>query len=256
LGSYTFHPLATLLTQILHGDGLETQLQVGDFDNYVAELTSPAGELQTFKPEVIVVLPGAQRCRYGGSITDPRSKVEAEAVAVAAELLRWCQTGHDLTGAEFILANHPLPARDDLGEYRSRTAASDWTFRKLVNLELGLRLPPFGRICDVEFLCHRLGATACADARRWFESKQPGSPILVRLARELAWLIRQRAADAEESAAPTWTTPLGAFWPTTSGIAGSTFATGEPSGPAIPPPPKNGACCWHRQNEEAIALRP
>ncbi|HXI54025.1 MAG TPA: hypothetical protein VNH84_21070, partial [Candidatus Saccharimonadales bacterium] len=192
LGGYTFHPLATLLTQILHGDGLETQLQVGDFDNYVAELTRPDGELRTFKPEVIVVLPGAQRCRYAGPITDPRSKVEAEAMAVADELLRWCQTGHDLTGAEFILANHPLPARDDLGEYRSRTAASDWTFRKLVNLELGLRLPPFGRICDVEFLCHRLGATACADARRWFESKQPGSPLfLVRLARELAWLIRQ-----------------------------------------------------------------
>jgi FkbH-like protein len=191
LGGYTFHPLATLLTQILHGDGLEMQLQVGDFDNYVAELTGPDGELQTFKPEVIVVLPGVERCRYGGAINDPRSKVEAEAVAVAAELLRWCQTGHDLTGAEFILANHLLPARDDLGEYRSRTAASDWTFRKLVNLELGLRLPPFGRICDVEFLCHRLGATACADARRWFESKQPGSPLfLVRLARELAWLIR------------------------------------------------------------------
>jgi FkbH-like protein len=83
-----------------------------------------------------------------------------------------------------------LPARHDLGAFRARTLGSDWSFRKWVNLELGLAAPPYLHICDWEFLAHRLGGLAAYDERSWFESKQPGSPaLLVALAREAAQLI-------------------------------------------------------------------
>ena len=47
-----------------------------------------------------------------------------------------------------------------LGEFRSRTLTSDWSFRKWVNLELGLSAPPYVHICDLEFLANRKGALA------------------------------------------------------------------------------------------------
>jgi len=84
-----------------------------------------------------------------------------------------------------------LPARRDLGAFRSRTLASDWSFRKWVNLELGLNAPPFVSVCDLEFLANRHGALAGEDARGWFESKQPCSPsLLVDLSREASNLIQ------------------------------------------------------------------
>jgi FkbH-like protein len=94
------------------------------------------------------------------------------------------------TGAEVILANFKLPSRHDLGAYRSRTLGSDWSFRKWVNLEMGLNAPSGVRIWDLEFLANRIGGIQAADPRGWFETKQPGSPaLLVELAREAAHLI-------------------------------------------------------------------
>ncbi len=94
------------------------------------------------------------------------------------------------TRAEVIITNFMLPARHDLGGFRSRTLGSDWSFRKWVNLELGLNAPPFLHLCDWEFLANRLGGLAARDERSWFESKQPCSPaLLVELAREVTQLI-------------------------------------------------------------------
>ena len=94
------------------------------------------------------------------------------------------------TGAEVILANFIPPVRHDLGSYRVRTLASDWSFRKQVNLELGLYAPSCVRICDLEYLAFRVGGLAARDERRWFESKQPCSPaLMVEVAREVANLI-------------------------------------------------------------------
>jgi FkbH-like protein len=67
---------------------------------------------------------------------------------------------------------------------------SDWTFRKWVNLELGLKAPPYLHLCDMEFLAHRHGGLRSRDERAWFESKQPcSSALLVEFAREAAHLI-------------------------------------------------------------------
>src|SRR5262249_12894121 len=86
--------------------------------------------------------------------------------------------------------NFPPPARHDLGSFRTRTLGNDWTFRKCVNLELGLSAPSHLHICDLEYLVTRIGTLEASDDRGWFQSKQIGSPRLIcELARELALTI-------------------------------------------------------------------
>ncbi len=190
LGGCSLYPLHELLTHLLETAGVECELFLGDHDNYTAEIMEAGGALDRFRPQVIVLLPGAQRCKHTGALTDSRDAVQAAASRVAAQLLDLCRVAHERTSAEVILANFMLPARHDLGEFRSRTLASDWNFRKLVNLELGLNAPAFVRLCDLEFLANRIGALAAEDARGWFESKQLCSPaLLVELCREAARLV-------------------------------------------------------------------
>jgi FkbH-like protein len=193
VGGYSLYPLHELLTHLLDAAGVASELFLGDYDNDAAEIMEPDGALEAFRPEVTLLLPGARRCKYDGSITDPREAVQAAASATATQLLELCGTLHDRTAADVILGNFMLPARRDLGEFRTRTLASDWSFRKWVNLELGLNAPPYVRILDLEFLANRHGGLAAEDPRGWFESKQPCAPaLLVELCRDAARLIAQR----------------------------------------------------------------
>jgi FkbH-like protein len=190
LGGCSLYPVHELLTHLLETADMPCELFLGDYDNYVAEIMEADGALYQFRPQVVLLLPGSQRCRHPGAPTDPRDAAEAAANAFATQLLGLCQTVHERTDAEVLLGNFILPARHDPGEFRSRTLTSDWNFRKWVNLQLGLNAPSFVRICDLEFLANRKGALEAEDARGWFESKQPCSPsLLVDLCRETAHLI-------------------------------------------------------------------
>ena len=116
-------------------------------------------------------------------------------------LLDLAQEAHARTKAEIIMTNFMLPARHDLGTYRSRTLGSDWSFRKWINLELGLRAPAYLHLCDMEFLAYRQGGIEARSDRAWFESKQPSSPaLLVALARENRSLDGLVSHGAEEGA--------------------------------------------------------
>jgi FkbH-like protein len=146
--------------------------------------------LYAFAPQIIFLLPSERRCIYPGKLTDPRELQEAEAHRAVEGLLELARRVNEKTDAEVILANFIPPVRHDLGAYRARTLASDWSFRKRVNLELGLHAPSYVRICDLEYLAYRVGGLAARDERGWFESKQPCSPaLMVEVAREVANLI-------------------------------------------------------------------
>ncbi len=139
---------------------------------------------------MILLFPSHRRCHYTGQWIDPREQQEAAARNTAAQILDLCRTANARSGAEIVLANFPLPARFDPGPYRARTLASDWNFRKFVNLELGLNAPSYVHICDVEFLSARRGTIEAWDARAWFESKQAyGRGLMLDVAREAAHLI-------------------------------------------------------------------
>jgi len=190
LGGYSLYPLHELIEHLCTVEDLPLELWQGDYDNYVSEIMDDGSELYSFAPQVVFLLPAERRCVYIGRLTDPRELPQAEACRVVDSLLDLARRAHEKTRAEIITTNFMLPARHDLGAYRSRMLGSDWSFRKWVNLELGLAAPPYLHLCDWEFLAHRLGGLAARDERSWFESKQPCSPaLLVELAREAARLI-------------------------------------------------------------------
>jgi FkbH-like protein len=191
LGGYGFHPLAEAIEQCLWAGGHEVELFVGEYDNHVHEILEETSALYAFRPEIAFLLPPARRCHYSGALTDERALQEGAARVIVTELLGLCDTLHRRSGAEILLANFMLPPGLDPGAYRVRTLGSDWSFRKLVNLELGLAAPPSVHLCDLELLAYRRGGLAARDDRRYFESKQPGSAeLLVDLAREVALLVR------------------------------------------------------------------
>jgi FkbH-like protein len=193
LGGCSLYPLHELVSHLLEVAGIHGELFLGEFDNYVSEIVDRGSPLYAFRPEVVILLPGPQRCRYPGAVTDNRNAAQSAAGEVVDQLVGLCKTLHERTSAEIILCNFTLPAHRDPGEFRTRTLTSDWNFRKWVNLELGLSAPRFVRVCDLEFLANRLGALVTEDARGWFESKQPCSPLLlVELSREAARLILDR----------------------------------------------------------------
>jgi FkbH-like protein len=190
MGGYSLYPLHELLEHLCETQGTPVELWLGDFDNYMSEIMDEGGELYGFAPQIVLFLPAESRCKYSGQLTDARPIQQAEAVKTAEAVLDLARKLNAKTGAEVIVTNFMLPAGHDLGAYRSRTLGSDWTFRKWVNLELGLQAPACVRICDLEFLAARLGGLQARDRRGWFESKQVGSPaLLVELAREAAHII-------------------------------------------------------------------
>jgi FkbH-like protein len=191
LGGYTLQPLGTLVELSALAAGFETTLFLGEYDSHVAEILDARSGLYAFQPQVIFILPADRQCRSAAGFGAPLEDQRREVLRCRDELLDLCSVAHERSGADILLANYLLPERFDLGGARVRTLASDYTFRKAVNLELGLAAPGYVRICDIEFLGARRGGLASRDDRLWFESKQPGSPVLlVDLADEIAQVIR------------------------------------------------------------------
>jgi FkbH-like protein len=198
-GGCSLYPLSEALVHLLEVDGFACEIFLGEFDNYTAELMEERSALHAFRPDMLFLLPGARGCKYFGALTDSRETVEAAAKAFASQLLSLCRLAHERSKPEILLCNFGLPARRDLGTYRSRAPGSDWTFRKWVNLELGLEAPPFVHICDFEHLANRHGALLAEDPRGWFESKQPCSPeLLAEMAREFAHLASSARAPMKK----------------------------------------------------------
>ncbi|MDE1178121.1 MAG: HAD-IIIC family phosphatase [Edaphobacter sp.] len=195
VGGSSLYPLNELVEQMIGAASTtgwwQAEIFKGDFDNYISEILDPESELYAFRPDVLFLIPSSQRCVYQGALTDAREQQHAAAIGTADDLLALAATAHDRTGAEIIVANY-LPAPDfDPGPYRVRSLGTDWSFRKMVNLELGLRVPSYVHICDAEFLATQRGVTNCYDARAWFETKQLYAPdFAVDIAREVATIVR------------------------------------------------------------------
>lgn len=190
LGGYSLYPLHELIEHVCETENFPIEVWKGEYDNYISEIMDDGSELYSFAPQAVFLLPAERRCMYTGRLTDSRELQQAEAQRVVESLLEIARKVNEKTGAEVITTNFRLPPLHDLGAFRSRTLASDWSFRKWVNLELGLAAPSYLTICDWEFLANRIGAVVARDERSWFESKQPCSPaLMVELAREAAHLL-------------------------------------------------------------------
>lgn len=190
IGGSTLYPLSDLVEHMLTVADETVELMLGDYNNYRAEILDPSSKLYEFKPDLVIVLPDEQSCRYAGNLTDSPEAVAAESSRVGSEILHLCSVVREGAGAEIILCNFILPSYIDLGPYRTKSPASDWSFKKAVNSALGFKTPNYVHLCDLEFLAYRLGGLAARDEKSWFESKQICSPTLqVSVAQEIAHLV-------------------------------------------------------------------
>lgn len=192
IGGYSLTPLKDLIEQLLFAHGYRAALWTGDYDNYVAEILDSDGALYGFAPEVVFVLPSGTRAAYPGGAFDDGDAQSAHVDQTVEDLLSLCRSIRSFSRADVVLANFLLPARHDLGALRTRSLTNEWSFKKAVNLRLGLRAPEFVHICDLEFLGHRIGGLTATDDRARFESKQIGSSeLLVAIAHEFAQNVNQ-----------------------------------------------------------------
>lgn len=199
IGGSTLFPLSDLIEHLLSVTIGKVELMVGDYNNYRSEILDPSSNLYQFQPDFVIVLPDDQSCRYTGRLTDSKEQITDEVERVSSELLKLCSVLREKSGAEIILCNYILPPYIDLGQYRTKSLASDWNFKKAVNLALGGNSPNFVHICDLEFLAYRLGGLAAKDEKSWFESKQLCSPNLqVAVAKEIAHLIESLKKSAKK----------------------------------------------------------
>lgn len=190
VGGSTLYPLSDLIEHTVSTASGAVRVSSGEFNNFRSELLESSPEIDEFGPTIFIVVPDEKSCCYSGGLTDPKLDIEHEAGKIAADLLQLCETAHARHRAEIILCNYLPSPFHDLGECGSKSPASDWNFKRLVNLSLAARAPNYVHICDLEFLAYRLGALAALDERSWFESKQAFSPaMLVSIAMEAAHII-------------------------------------------------------------------
>lgn len=188
IGGYSFYPLTDLIQHLLATHGYVAECWTGAFDNYMSEALDAGSDLYAFRPTVVVVLPSGRRCVASApDAADIRDQVAQS----TREVLDVCEAINRTCGADVVLANYVLPAQRDPGPYRTRTLASEWSYKKAVNIELGIHAPAFVQLCDLEFTAYAMGGNATHDDRGWFESKQAGSPnFLAAAAHEIVHCVR------------------------------------------------------------------
>ncbi len=190
IGGSTLFPLSDLVEHMLALRAGTVDIFTGDFNNYISEIHDPSSGLYASDPQYIILVPDNRVCLYTGGLTDPADAVTREVERVADELLGLCGILRERVSAEIILCNYILPPHNDLGPLGSKSPASEWNFKKAVNLRVGQNAPNYIHICDFEFIAYQLGGSAVEDEKSWFESKQLASAkFQVRAAKEIAHII-------------------------------------------------------------------
>ena len=64
IGGCTLYPLHELVAHFLAAQGLQAEIFVGDYDNYIAEVNHEVSPLYQFKPQVVVLVPSERRVQY------------------------------------------------------------------------------------------------------------------------------------------------------------------------------------------------
>lgn len=192
IGGYDLYPLSELIEHYLQVSGFSPKLFVGEANHYFEEILEEKSRLYSFKPQIIFLLPSQKACHYQGQVSDPVEKQRFAAIKTGHEILQLCQTLHARSQAEVILSNFPQSYLSELGPYRSKTLGSDWNFRKLVNLEIGLQAPEFLHICDVEFLLSRRGSLTTKMSSGPLDSNQiAGETLMIDIAKEVCHITKQ-----------------------------------------------------------------
>ena len=190
LSGYTLFPIQEIVEHLLNLDTINVNILLGDYDNYVSEILDPSSKFNAFSPQIVILFPSFERCKYTGNITDCLDAVEKEADQHSKEVLDLCETIFQRHKSNIILGNFPLPNLNDLGPLKAKLPASLWNFRKFVNLKIALNSPFFLHFCDIEFLTSCHGLNRSWNNKQWLETKQPfHSQVLLKISKEISLII-------------------------------------------------------------------
>jgi hypothetical protein len=114
-GGSTLYPLSALIEHMLFVNGVAAEMFTGDYNNFRSEMLEPGSGLCEFRPDVVIVLPDEQSCKYPGKLGDPAEMQEEAIARYSSDLLDLCASLNHRTGAEIILCNFILPPYADLG---------------------------------------------------------------------------------------------------------------------------------------------
>lgn len=190
LSGVTLHPFNQIIMQLSLAYSIKAEVFLYEY-NYIQEIVNPSSKLYQSKPDVVLLIPDPYEATYPGNFSDPLEVQKQFATNKAKELLEISEIISMHCNANIVLCNYPLPPDVESDLERSRSLFSSWSYKKYINFELGLLLPPRISLIDAEFISCQIGTKKSEDIASWLESKQMGThEFQLRLAKEFLYQIR------------------------------------------------------------------
>jgi FkbH-like protein len=170
LGQITTTWVASTLTALAWGRGCPVEVQDGEYDNIVQELTS--AEVAEHRPNVVILLPWTHRLFYEGRDRSPEQRL-------AEELSYWKQVWAltaEKTRARILQVSYDWVHPGPLGHHLAG-AQGDVALVRQMNEALRGALPRGSFFLDLEQVAGTMGRERFYDPRRYFWTKQPFSEI-------------------------------------------------------------------------------
>lgn len=173
LGSATTEFIEDPLKLELETVNIGCDLFVSNYNTYVSEMLDENSDAALFEPNIAIFIltpfaipdwPDA-----GCTVADVGRLVDK----ICNHWTGLCESFHSHTNCEIIINNmHMLPTRPN-GNLGTRLAWDQNNFLRRINCQLGLKMPDYVHILDVETLSSLYGLKKWFDFRFWHHSKQP-----------------------------------------------------------------------------------
>ena len=190
LGSFTTHPLVSLLDFYLSGERVRAEIYEADYGTFRQEFLDPTSGLYCFRPDFIIVATNWRDLAHRPELTDTPADVRGKVNAELADWVALWRTAHERLRCQIIQNNFDAPPWRTLGNLEMRHPGGFARFVALINQALEEVAPAFVTIHDVDHLAAACGRWDWGDERFYYQAKLPCSPEhLVDYAHSLASLI-------------------------------------------------------------------
>jgi len=153
--------------------GVEAEIHVGGYGQFLRDLTDAGSAVAAFGPRVVVVVNTPFNVAAWPDLHASLEEAGELAERACEDLLGPARAFHERTGAEVVLNTlHTIPSTS-VGHLGAKLPGDRLNFVRRVNLLLGDRAPPYVHLHDVAALAESRGLDAWFDERYWFHAKQP-----------------------------------------------------------------------------------
>jgi FkbH-like protein len=184
VGTVTLELWTPAIRAICFSWGIETEIYVGQFQQYTQEILDPDSGLARFRPDLVLIAADWRSLSLPPESDDP-------AAAIAAKLVQfqplWQHCRQNL-GANVIQCNFEVPEIDPLGNLSATVPGGRANILRQINLELTRQGVS---ILDIDQIAGLHGKQRWHDEVLWQAAKQyPATEAIPLLARHAASLIR------------------------------------------------------------------